>query len=153
MQTKILDSLGRLHEIIQAPGGANYNDKYYAGGTSSIENQLAVISQKLDKVIASISSLESRVSRLSVGSSDHTIKDLKENIQRIMGRIETMDSRIAGHFYQTQRSFQEANKSREKESTTSIWLYTVYIVLFTVFAVGSFVLYQKKMEMNRKKFF
>ncbi|RIA91198.1 hypothetical protein C1645_127519 [Glomus cerebriforme] len=148
MQTKIFESLDRLHEIVQKPGGVKYNDKYYADEASRTEHHLAVISQKLDKVIASISSLESRISRLSVGSSDYAIKDLRDNI---MGRIEAMDNRIAGHFYQTQRSFQEANKSREKESTTSIWL---YITLFTVFAVaiGSFVLYQTKKEMNQKKF-
>ncbi|GBC08770.1 hypothetical protein RclHR1_08370007 [Rhizophagus clarus] len=129
MQTKIYESLDRLHEIIRASGGANNNDKYYVDGPSITERQLSAISQKLDKVIASISSLESRVSRLSVGSSDHAIKDLKENIHRVMGRIEAMDSRIAGHFYQTHRN------SREKESATSMWLYVFYIILFIVAAI------------------
>src|SRR4051794_604326 len=50
-----------------------------------------IFRQKLDKVIASLSILESRVSRLSASSSEYAIKDLKENIQRIMGKIEAMD--------------------------------------------------------------
>lgn len=50
-----------------------------------------IFRQKLDKVIASISSLESRVSKLSVGSSDHAIRNLKEDIQRMLGRIEIID--------------------------------------------------------------
>jgi len=45
MQTKILDSLDRLHEKLQASGGVNSNDKYYAGGSSKVtEDQLTVIS-------------------------------------------------------------------------------------------------------------
>lgn len=42
MQTKIFESLDRLHELIREPGGVNYND--HASGASVTERQLSVIS-------------------------------------------------------------------------------------------------------------
>jgi len=47
-----------------------------------------IFRQKLDKIVSSLSLLETRMSRLS---NEYAIKDLKETIQRIVGRIETME--------------------------------------------------------------
>jgi hypothetical protein len=52
---------------------------------------MLIFRHKLDKIIASLSFLESRVSRISASSSEYAIKDLKESIQRIMGRLEAME--------------------------------------------------------------
>ncbi len=53
----------------------------------------------MDKIITSMSSLESRVSRISTSSSEHAIKELKEDIQRIIGKIDSMDVRSCSFHY------------------------------------------------------
>ncbi|CAI2189109.1 14171_t:CDS:10, partial [Funneliformis geosporum] len=107
MQTKILESIDRLHDVLQTSGGANSYAKYYTGESSKTESQLEAISQKLDRVITSLTSLENRVSRIPISSNEYAIKELKGDMQRIIGKIDAMDGRIAGQFHQTQRSFQE----------------------------------------------
>ncbi|RIB02497.1 legume-like lectin family-domain-containing protein [Gigaspora rosea] len=154
MQIRILESLDKVHEQLRTLGGSpKSNDNYYSD-SSKAESQLVAVSQKLDKIISSISSLEARVSRIPLdGGNDHAIRDLKEDVQRIASKIESLDTRIAGQFYQTQRSFHDAAKLRDKDSsTTSTWIYLIYFALFAIITVGAYILYQTKMELDQKKF-
>ncbi|CAG8567727.1 9580_t:CDS:2 [Cetraspora pellucida] len=154
MQIRILESLDRVHEQLRVlDANPKSSDNYYSG-SSKTESQLAAVSQKLDKIISSITSLETRISRIPLdGGNDHAIRDLKEDVQRIASKIESLDTRIAGQFYQTQRSFHDAAKLRDKDSsTTSIWIYVIYFTLFAILTVGAYTLYQTKMELDQKKF-
>ncbi|CAG8787943.1 2035_t:CDS:2, partial [Dentiscutata erythropus] len=128
MQIKILESLDNVHEQLRILGvSPKSNDNYYSD-TSKTEGQLVAVSQKLDKIISSISSLEARISRIPLdGGNDHAIRDLKEDVQRIASKIESLD---------TQRSFHDAAKLRDKDSsTTSIWIYLIYFTLFAIITI------------------
>ncbi|CAJ0826523.1 6038_t:CDS:10 [Entrophospora sp. SA101] len=120
MQTKILESLDRLHELIKR-----------------IESNLDYI--------------ESRISKITIVSYEQSIKEIKDDLKRISSKIEAMDSRIAGQFYQTQKSFQEANKSKSNEKS-SVWSYITYFTLFIIIVVGGYALWRTKAELDQKKF-
>ncbi|CAG8737263.1 15312_t:CDS:2 [Gigaspora margarita] len=111
MQIRILESLDKVHEQLRTLGGSPKSSDNYYSDSSKTESQLVAVSQKLDKIISSISSLEARVSRIPLdGGNDHAIRDLKEDVQRIASKIESLD---------TQRSFHDAAKLRDKDSSTT----------------------------------
>ncbi|CAG8746547.1 9507_t:CDS:2, partial [Acaulospora morrowiae] len=81
-----------LHERLNVINGIQGD--YYYNGPSKTEVHFSAISKKLDKVINNIASLETRISRMSAGgsvSNDYSIRELKEDLQRMVGKIESLD--------------------------------------------------------------
>ncbi|CAG8526375.1 1639_t:CDS:10, partial [Acaulospora morrowiae] len=113
MQIQILESLDQLHERLNVINGIQGD--YYYSGSSKTEIHLSAISKKLEKVINNVASLETRISRMSAGgsvSNDYSIRELKEDLQRMVRKIESLDARIA-----TQRYNQDFTRKRESDQS------------------------------------
>jgi CHASE3 domain sensor protein len=132
MQTEILESLDRLSEVLLKPSG-----------------ELFKFSQKLEKIESTLDLLESKISKIPIISYEQSIKEIKGDLERIVRKIEALDSRIASQFHQT---LQETTKLKNDNEKTSIWLSTAYFIVFILLIVGGYILWQTKTKLDQKKF-
>ncbi|CAG8448502.1 2092_t:CDS:10 [Ambispora leptoticha] len=136
MQIQILETLEVIQEQIDHLGNnvatVKQNNFPHTGGFPSQGegHHLTTVIQKLDRIISGIGGLEARIIHVGSAAHDNSNPDFKDELQRIIQKLDALDARVTGQHYQTQKVIMDAN-SQAVESTTSTWMWIIKTNIIT----------------------